>query len=70
MFRVSLSLVDGVLKLRISDQGRWRPPRGRHGGRGLSLMRALVDELQIDQRPNGTTVTMRRAIPATSVQGS
>jgi anti-sigma regulatory factor (Ser/Thr protein kinase) len=63
MFRVSLSLVDDVLKLRISDQGRWRPPRGQHGGRGLTLMRALVDELQIDQRPNGTTITMRHALP-------
>jgi anti-sigma regulatory factor (Ser/Thr protein kinase) len=67
MFRVSLSLVDNVLKLRISDQGRWRPPRGRHGGRGLPLMRTLVDELQIDQRPNGTTVTMRRALPESSI---
>jgi serine phosphatase RsbU (regulator of sigma subunit)/CheY-like chemotaxis protein/anti-sigma regulatory factor (Ser/Thr protein kinase) len=67
MFRVSVSLADDVLQLRISDQGRWRPPRGRHGGRGLSLMRALVDELQIDQRPNGTTVTIRRALPRANV---
>jgi anti-sigma regulatory factor (Ser/Thr protein kinase) len=59
---VTVGLKGQAVELRISDRGRWRQPRGRHGGRGLSLMRALVDEFQIDQRPNGTTVTMRRRL--------
>jgi serine phosphatase RsbU (regulator of sigma subunit)/CheY-like chemotaxis protein/anti-sigma regulatory factor (Ser/Thr protein kinase) len=63
MFRVSARRHAGTVELRIADRGRWREPRGRHGGRGLALIRALVDDLQVDQRPTGTTVTMRRRVP-------
>jgi serine phosphatase RsbU (regulator of sigma subunit)/DNA-binding response OmpR family regulator/anti-sigma regulatory factor (Ser/Thr protein kinase) len=64
MFRVSVRADADAVELRISDRGRWRQPRSRHGGRGLSLIRVLVDELQIDQRATGTTVTMRVALPS------
>jgi anti-sigma regulatory factor (Ser/Thr protein kinase) len=63
MFRVSVRVHAGAVELRVSDRGRWRAPRGRHGGRGLTLIRALVDDLRIDQRATGTTVTMRRRLP-------
>jgi serine phosphatase RsbU (regulator of sigma subunit)/CheY-like chemotaxis protein/anti-sigma regulatory factor (Ser/Thr protein kinase) len=43
----------------VADDGSWRPPRGQHGGRGLGLMRQLCDEVEVDRRPDGTTVTMR-----------
>jgi serine phosphatase RsbU (regulator of sigma subunit)/CheY-like chemotaxis protein/anti-sigma regulatory factor (Ser/Thr protein kinase) len=43
----------------VADDGSWRPPRGRHGGRGLGLMRQLCDDVEVDRRPDGTTVTMR-----------
>jgi serine phosphatase RsbU (regulator of sigma subunit)/CheY-like chemotaxis protein/anti-sigma regulatory factor (Ser/Thr protein kinase) len=49
-----------VVTLEVRDRGRWRPPRGQHGGRGLALMRHLCDEVIVDRRPDGTTVTMRR----------
>ncbi len=52
---------DAVL-LQVRDTGQWRPPRGQHGGRGIALMRELCDEVQLDRRSDGTTVTMRRAL--------
>jgi serine phosphatase RsbU (regulator of sigma subunit)/DNA-binding response OmpR family regulator/anti-sigma regulatory factor (Ser/Thr protein kinase) len=57
--------VDNVaVTLEVSDQGTWREPRGQHGGRGLTLMRELCDDLRIDRRPDGTTVIMRRSLGA------
>jgi anti-sigma regulatory factor (Ser/Thr protein kinase) len=46
----------------ISDTGRWRPPRGHHRGRGITLMQALTDEVRIEQTDAGTRVVLRRAI--------
>jgi anti-sigma regulatory factor (Ser/Thr protein kinase) len=51
-----------VVILEVRDRGQWRPPRGRHGGRGLALMRHLCDDVTVDRRPDGTTVTMRRTL--------
>jgi serine phosphatase RsbU (regulator of sigma subunit)/CheY-like chemotaxis protein/anti-sigma regulatory factor (Ser/Thr protein kinase) len=56
--------IDGTaVSLQVRDTGAWRPPRGRHGGRGLALMRQLCDQVLIDRRADGTTVTMRLALP-------
>ncbi len=53
------------LHLSIADSGRWHPStaaRTDHRGRGLSMMRALADTLDIAPGPDGTTVHMRIAI--------
>jgi serine phosphatase RsbU (regulator of sigma subunit)/CheY-like chemotaxis protein/anti-sigma regulatory factor (Ser/Thr protein kinase) len=50
-----------AVSLQVRDTGQWRPPRGQHGGRGIALMRELCDEVRVDRRSEGTTVTMRRA---------
>jgi anti-sigma regulatory factor (Ser/Thr protein kinase) len=51
----------GQLRLTISDSGHWQPP-GPDGapyrGKGIPLMRALMDNVSIDAGPAGTTVTM------------
>ncbi|MFZ1995300.1 MAG: SpoIIE family protein phosphatase, partial [Solirubrobacteraceae bacterium] len=49
-----------AISLQVRDSGQWRPPRGEHGGRGIALMRELCDEVRVDRRAEGTTVTMRR----------
>jgi anti-sigma regulatory factor (Ser/Thr protein kinase) len=49
-----------AVSLEVRDTGQWRPPRGQHGGRGIALMRALCDEVRVDRRSEGTTVSMRR----------
>jgi anti-anti-sigma factor len=51
---------DGVLGVTVHDDGTWRPPDRDPGdrGRGLLIMRQLVDGVTLDDR-NGTTVTLR-----------
>jgi anti-anti-sigma factor len=52
--------VDGVLTVIVRDEGTWRPPDRDPGdrGRGLLIMRQLVDRVELaDER--GTAVTLR-----------
>ncbi|HKP92073.1 MAG TPA: SpoIIE family protein phosphatase [Thermoleophilaceae bacterium] len=51
---------DGVFT--VADRGRWRPPRGNNRGRGLALMRDLMDDVQVDSDGEGTVVTLRRRL--------
>jgi anti-anti-sigma factor len=52
--------VDGVLTVTVRDEGTWRPPSHDPGdrGRGLLIMRQLVDSVTLDES-SGTTVTLR-----------
>lgn len=51
-------IAHGEITTRVSDSGSWKtpPPEPRNGGRGLVLMRALSDTMEIDSNPSGTTV--------------
>lgn len=43
----------------IEDHGQWREGRARTAsGRGITIMRALVDELHIAREASGTTVRL------------
>ncbi len=58
-------LTGGAIALRVRDRGRWRtgasePDRGR----GLALMRMLMDECAVVSGPEGTSVELRRALAA------
>ena len=59
----TLSLVgtrgDGSITVEVTDSGRWRAPR-RPGGRGLRLMKRLMDDVDIEHDERGTTVRMRK----------
>jgi anti-anti-sigma factor len=52
--------VDGVLSVSVRDEGTWRPPDRDPGdrGRGLLIMRQLVDTVVLDEQARGTTVTL------------
>jgi GAF domain-containing protein/anti-sigma regulatory factor (Ser/Thr protein kinase) len=52
----------GTVTLVVRDRGRWRPPRGENRGRGLKLVEAMVDELEVHADDRGTEVVMRRRI--------
>jgi serine phosphatase RsbU (regulator of sigma subunit)/DNA-binding response OmpR family regulator/anti-sigma regulatory factor (Ser/Thr protein kinase) len=58
-----LSLVgtrsDGSITVEVTDTGRWRAPR-RPGGRGLYLMRRLMDDVDVEHDERGTKVRMRK----------
>jgi serine phosphatase RsbU (regulator of sigma subunit)/anti-sigma regulatory factor (Ser/Thr protein kinase) len=61
-FEVEAKLVEGGVELGVRDQGSWREPRGDVGGRGLPIIEAYVDELEIIRDPSGTEVRMRRRL--------
>jgi anti-anti-sigma factor len=52
--------VDGVLTVTVRDEGTWRPPNRDPGdrGRGLLIMRQLVDRVVLEEEAKGTTVTL------------
>ncbi|UXA19469.1 SpoIIE family protein phosphatase [Mycobacterium sp. SMC-4] len=53
------------LHLTVADTGRWKVPAAvpsAHRGRGVSLMRALMQDVTIDSQPAGTTVQMHTRI--------
>ncbi|WSQ55213.1 SpoIIE family protein phosphatase [Streptomyces sp. NBC_01218] len=62
-FRAEASVVN--LRLTIADSGRWKvpqPERNAHRGRGMGLMRALMQQVTVTQSPTGTTVDMHTRI--------
>ncbi|GAA1512978.1 SpoIIE family protein phosphatase [Sphaerisporangium rubeum] len=53
------------LRLTVADTGHWKPPQpeaSRHRGRGVALMRALMNEVTINPGAAGTTVDMHARI--------
>jgi anti-sigma regulatory factor (Ser/Thr protein kinase)/putative methionine-R-sulfoxide reductase with GAF domain len=61
-FELDATGANGEVTVAIRDQGRWRPPRGSNRGRGLSIMVAAMDDVQIDRSDTGTQVVMRRRL--------
>lgn len=59
-FLVGAHVEDGEIVMRIQDWGQWRPPRGAHRGKGMTLMEGLTDSVAIDAGEEGTVVTLRR----------
>jgi anti-sigma regulatory factor (Ser/Thr protein kinase) len=56
-------VVDGVVSIVIRDHGRWRepgPPANR--GRGLSIMRRLMDGVTVEPGLDGTVVRLEHAL--------
>src|SRR3712207_8132120 len=54
------TLFRSVLTVTIRDEGTWRPPNRDPGdrGRGLLIMRQLVDGVVLEEEAKGTTVTL------------
>ena len=53
---------DDDVVILVRDQGQWRPPRPGHNGFGFTLMRGLMDAVEVDRRSDGTTVRLRRRV--------
>jgi anti-sigma regulatory factor (Ser/Thr protein kinase) len=59
--RLLAAVSAGRLRLTVADSGRWLPQAPEpapYRGKGISLMRAMMDHVSIDAGPAGTTVTM------------
>jgi anti-sigma regulatory factor (Ser/Thr protein kinase) len=63
-FAVRAELREDEVLIEVRDSGAWRAQRGVNRGRGLLLMEAYTDRLDIDRGESGTTVRMRRRIAA------
>jgi anti-sigma regulatory factor (Ser/Thr protein kinase) len=61
-FEVSGRLKGREVDVSVRDFGAWRTPREGDQGRGLSLMRALMDTVDVTPTPEGTTVRLRRTL--------
>ena len=61
-FEVDAAVVEGGVEIRVRDRGSWRKPRRDVGGRGLPIIEAYVDELEVSPGPGGTEVRMRRRL--------
>jgi anti-sigma regulatory factor (Ser/Thr protein kinase)/putative methionine-R-sulfoxide reductase with GAF domain len=55
---------DGLVTLTVRDTGRWRSPRGTNRGRGLKIIAAVADELDLRTTDAGTEIVMHRRLRA------
>jgi serine phosphatase RsbU (regulator of sigma subunit)/anti-sigma regulatory factor (Ser/Thr protein kinase) len=46
----------------VRDRGRWRAPRGENRGRGLSIIDAAMDTVEVNTGEAGTELVMRRRL--------
>jgi len=61
---------DGSVDITVRDHGSWVEQSSReNGGRGLGLMRALMDSVEVAAGPDGTVVHMRRRLGARGSDG-
>jgi anti-sigma regulatory factor (Ser/Thr protein kinase) len=63
-FEIDASCIGGTVEIVVSDSGQWREPRGSNRGRGLPLMRTLMDDVDVRSGEGGTSIVMRRALGA------
>ena len=61
-FAVFGSAEAGEVAISVTDSGNWRPERSDGRGRGLVLMRAMMDVVEIVPGAEGTTVRMQRRL--------
>jgi anti-sigma regulatory factor (Ser/Thr protein kinase) len=63
--RVEVESLDGQVHARITDSGSWKTPgeEPSHGGRGMLLVKAVSDTVEIDCGPTGTTVEAHFRLP-------
>jgi len=68
-FEITGRVAGSSVLLTVRDSGEWRAPRGEDRGRGLSLMRALMDSVEVEPGPRGTRVTLRRDLASVGSGG-
>jgi anti-sigma regulatory factor (Ser/Thr protein kinase) len=66
-FEVDARHDDGVITVVVQDRGQWRDARGGvQRGRGLPIMRSLMETVDVEQGDLGTTVRLRRTLKRVS----
>ena len=53
----------GMVEMTVADRGRWKSGQGDgNRGRGVGIMRALMDQVDIEHGAQGTVVRMRKRV--------
>jgi anti-sigma regulatory factor (Ser/Thr protein kinase) len=52
------SIVGGTVEIVVRDAGAWRPERSTDRGRGLTMMRALMERVEIEHGEHGSVVRL------------
>ncbi|GLY49948.1 SpoIIE family protein phosphatase [Lentzea sp. NBRC 102530] len=62
-FSTHLAHTGGSVQVTVEDNGSWRPPDAEpgHRGRGLRMIRALADDVELTTSGTGTTIRFRFA---------
>jgi anti-sigma regulatory factor (Ser/Thr protein kinase) len=62
---LEVEAVEGEVHVRVGDWGSWKKPAVNpgSGGRGLMLIRAISDSVQLDCTPAGTTIEINFRLP-------
>jgi serine phosphatase RsbU (regulator of sigma subunit)/anti-sigma regulatory factor (Ser/Thr protein kinase) len=61
-FEVSGEFEQDAVSILVRDHGNWRAPRAPGDGRGIEMMRSLMDEVEVTPGSEGTTVRLRHLI--------
>jgi anti-sigma regulatory factor (Ser/Thr protein kinase) len=61
-YEVEVDFDRGELTASVRDTGSWRKKRGEHRGRGLSIIKDLMDEVEVEHKDGGTLIRMKRRI--------
>jgi anti-sigma regulatory factor (Ser/Thr protein kinase)/GAF domain-containing protein len=61
-FRLRATAAGGDVTFVVNDVGRWRPPRGQDRGRGLTIIRTAMDDVDVNSTDMGTEIVMRRRL--------
>ena len=59
-FELTAQRIEDQLEFVIRDQGAWREPRGENRGRGLKVVRAAMDDVEVRPSDSGTEVVLRK----------
>jgi anti-sigma regulatory factor (Ser/Thr protein kinase)/putative methionine-R-sulfoxide reductase with GAF domain len=62
LFELTAEESGGEVTITVSDSGRWRPARQGASARGLKIIGAGTDEVDVRTADDGTTVVMRRRL--------
>jgi len=61
-FELRLEKDGSTLRAVVRDVGRWREARGEHRGSGLTIIRTVMDEVEVQSSDEGTEVVMSRRV--------
>jgi serine phosphatase RsbU (regulator of sigma subunit)/anti-sigma regulatory factor (Ser/Thr protein kinase) len=61
-FEIDATRARATIEIVVTDSGQWRKPRGINRGRGLPLMRTLMDDVEVRSGEDGTSILMHRKL--------